>query len=341
MNVDIERHWYQASLTLLTLFLLPFSWLFRAIVSLRRFLYRIKIKKSFRFPAPVIVVGNITVGGTGKTPFVLWLANTLRAAGYIPGIVSRGIGGEKHLEPYWVNAYADVREVGDEAILLAKHGHCPVVICIDRVAAVKELLAKSSCNVVICDDGLQHYRLQRMLEIAMIDGARHLGNQQLLPAGPLREPVSRLKQVDFIIRNSVSSKPENKTPKEFTMILQGNVLVAVNDEAKRMPLNQFPHRKVHAVAAIGNPKRFFTMLRECGFDVIEHPFPDHYFFREDDLKFADDLPVIMTEKDAVKCHAFLGEKLWYIPVEVVVDDVLRQRILDAVNGGHTTRKERG
>ncbi len=312
-----DRHWYHPSLTLLTFFLLPFSWLFRLIVAARRFLYRFKFKKSYRFPVPVIVVGNLTVGGTGKTPFVIWLVNDLREQGYVPGIVSRGVGGKQYSQPYWVNTDAAVCDVGDEAILLAKRAQCPVVICIDRVAAVRELLAKSTCNIVISDDGLQHYRLARDYEINIIDGMRSFGNQQLLPAGPLREPVSRLKSVDCIVQNgAVISAFSGKTKEIVEMTLVGDTLVSVANEAITVPLQEFIHKRIHAVAAIGNPKRFFNMLREKGFEVIEHAFPDHAFFSPEDLNFADDLPIVMTEKDAVKCQQFASKKLWYLPVTV-------------------------
>jgi tetraacyldisaccharide 4'-kinase len=318
MSIRLERVWYRASLTPLTICLLPLSWLFSLVTSLRRFLYRIKIKKSVRFPVPVIVVGNITVGGTGKTPCVIWLAQLLRERGFTPGIVSRGVGGEKHSEPFWVNAYAGASEAGDEAILLAKRTECPVVICVNRVAAVKELLANTSCNIVISDDGLQHYHLARDIEIAIIDSTRMFGNRQLLPAGPLREPVSRLKNIDFILTNPPLPLSGMHS---YGMLLQGETFVSLLDESKKISLNNFIHKKIHAVAAIGNPSRFFTMLRQKGFDVIEHIFPDHYFFTAEDLNFAGQLPVVMTEKDAVKCHGLVDERFWYIPVEAEINDL--------------------
>jgi tetraacyldisaccharide 4'-kinase len=335
-----EQHWYRSSLTFLTYCLLPFSWLFRLCISIRRFLYHSKIKKSFAFPVPIIVVGNITVGGTGKTPFVIWLVQQLSEQGYTPGIVTRGVGGKRCMKPSWIDASSDVKEVGDEAVLLAKRAQCPIVTCVDRVAAVQELLSKTKCTIVISDDGLQHYRLKRDIEIAIIDDMRGFGNQQLLPAGPLREPVSRLKKVDLIIKHvmkwdytanvSIESllnqllasekkkrefeKISNEKVKECRMLLQGDIVISIKNESHKIPLATWNHRRIHAVAAIGNPKRFFSMLREKGFDVVEHGFSDHYFFREQDLNFSDDLPIVMTEKDAVKCREFTSDKLWYIPV---------------------------
>lgn len=328
---QLERDWYHSSLTWRTFCLLPFSWLFRTIVRMRRFLYRARIKKTFQFKIPVIVVGNITVGGTGKTPFVIWLAAQLRARGLTPGIVSRGVGGNTQLKPHWVKENADVREVGDEAVLLLQKTQCPLVIGIDRVACVKELLAKTNCDVVISDDGLQHYRLGRQIEVVLVDGARGLGNQQLLPAGPLREAVSRLKQVDFIVCNgNADSSQTLEIPREdtgakvpWTMQLQGNQLVSLKNTAIKMPLNKM---RVHAVAAIGNPDRFFNSLREKNLDIIPHVFPDHYFFKKEDFAFGDTLPIVMTEKDAVKCHAFADERFWILPVDAIVDDQLIQKI---------------
>jgi tetraacyldisaccharide 4'-kinase len=315
----LESHWYRASLSWLTLLLLPFSWLFRCIVFLRYFLYRFHFKKTVQFPVPVIVVGNISVGGTGKTPFVIWLAQFLQTQGYRPGIVSRGVGGKKNKIPYWVDRDADPIRVGDEALLLAQRTQCPLVICIDRVAAVRELLRKSNCNIIISDDGLQHYRLGRSIEIAMIDGARGFGNGYLLPAGPLRESISRLKQVDLVIVNSDESS-------KHWMRLKGDSLVSLQNPHATQPLTNFQHKKIHAVAGIGHPERFFAMLRENKLEIIEHIFPDHYGFQPQDIDFADDLPVIMTEKDAVKCIKFAKPQHWYLPVNADVSKEVENKI---------------
>lgn len=333
---NLIRQWYVPSLTGLTRCLLPFSWTFRAFVRLRRFLYQIHLRKITVFPVPIIVVGNITVGGTGKTPFVIELVNVLKQQGYNPGIVSRGAGGAKHRTPYWVTNHSDVRYVGDEAVLLAKRTGVPLVVCTQRVSAVKALLANAGCDVVISDDGLQHYALKRDIEIVMVDMLRGLGNQQLLPAGPLREPMSRLAEADFIIRTSLSSSLTFRdlsvgfSKPQYNMTLQGDTLISVQHETKKLSIQDLPPGKVHAVAAIGNPQRFFSMLRQQGCDVIEHSFPDHYVFTPMDLNFSDKHPIIMTEKDAVKCQLLANERCWYVPLKVLVDnafwEVLRQAL---------------
>jgi tetraacyldisaccharide 4'-kinase len=302
----LEHRWYRPSLDVVTFLLLPFSWIFRFAVFLRRYFYQKKILKSFKFSVPVIVVGNITVGGTGKTPFVIWLADFLQQNHFRPGIVSRGVGGQQQKNPRWVDMNSDPALVGDEAVLLAKRSGAPVVIGVDRVAAVKELLSKSNCNIVISDDGLQHYRLARDLEIVIVDGDRQFGNHQLLPAGPLREPVSRLKTVDVVIENGKSMK------------LVGGHLVSL-DQSQKISLADFKNQKVHAVAAIGNPARFFETLRAHQISLVEHIFPDHYLFQKNDFDFGDDLPIVMTEKDAVKCFQMNLKNAWYLPVEAVID----------------------
>lgn len=319
----LERFWYQPSLNAVTRSLLPLSWVFKQLVDLRRFLYHTKIKKSISFPVPIIVVGNITVGGTGKTPFVIWLVNFLKEQGFKPGIVSRGMGGAKHHEPYLVDNYSDTNIVGDEAILLKLRTNSPMIVCIDRVAAVKELLSHSECNVVVSDDGLQHYRLKRDIEIAIVDGERGFGNQKLLPAGPLRESVSRLKEVNFVIHHSLTQS------NDLTMHLAGDVLHSLKNK-NQLPVSQFQNTKVHAVAAIGNPERFFSSLRRVGMNIIEHRFPDHYRYNFKDLNFPDTLPIIMTEKDAVKCQAFADDRFWYLPVDAVVSDNFKKLLLKEV-----------
>lgn len=315
-----ESQWYRRKLTLLTILLLPFSWLFRLIVCLRYYFYYFNIKKKIQFSVPVIVVGNLAIGGTGKTPFVIWLAETLQKQGYRPGIVSRGVGGKKLYEPYWVDANDNPAEVGDEALLLVKRTHCPMVVCIDRVAAVQELLQKTNCNIVISDDGLQHYRMGRDIEIVIIDGARELGNKQMLPAGPLREPVSRLHFVDIIVVNGESSLPYEK------MFLHGNQLVSVLSPHEKKSLETLQGKTVHAIAGIGNPERFFSSLRKKDINIIEHIFPDHYLYENKDIYFPDNLPVIMTEKDAVKCATLADKRHWYLPVNAKMSALIEKKI---------------
>ncbi len=322
-SLTLESHWYRSSYSWLTVLLLPLSWLFRLVVAIRYFLYRFKIKKSFKFNVPVIVVGNMTVGGTGKTPFVIWLAQFLQKEGFTPGIVSRGVGGEQLSVPYWVDATADPAMVGDEALLLVRRTHCPMVVGVDRVAAVKELLQKSNCNIVISDDGLQHYRLGRMIEIAIIDGERRFGNGCLLPAGPLREPLKRLQRVDVVVVNGDQSEKN-----EECMHLQGNKLVSLVKNHQIQSVTEFKNKTVHAIAGIGNPSRFFSALLHEKIQLIEHVFPDHYLYQASDIHFPDDLPVIMTEKDAVKCIGFADERHWYLPVQAEMSKGVETKISD-------------
>lgn len=304
----LDRYWYSSSFSWITFFLTPFSWIFYCIVTVRYFLYR-KIKKNISFPVPIIVVGNMTVGGTGKTPLVIWLAQWLLSNGLSPGIVSRGVGGKIKNVPRWVEVYSDPREVGDEAILLRRRTQVPVVIGKDRVLAVKTLLSKTQCNIIISDDGLQHYRLPRDIEIVVMDGLRGWGNKKLLPAGPLRESLRRLQSVDFVVTQG--SPEKNK----MTMQLVGEQCIALKNENQEKNILDFKSQRVHAVAGVGNPTRFFMALRNAGIEIIEHIFPDHYAYQKKDIYFEDHFPVIMTEKDAVKCVAFSDERHWYYRVD--------------------------
>jgi tetraacyldisaccharide 4'-kinase len=326
MRFNVNNHWYRDTHSFLSFCLLPLSLLFRAVVYARRLLYQRGFKKIFHAPVPVIIVGNITVGGTGKTPLVIWLANFLSSQGYKPGIVSRGYGGDGVIKAVAKNTLA--ANAGDEALLIARRTNCPVVTAPNRVAAVQKLLAEHDCDIVISDDGLQHYRLGRQVEIAMVDGARRFGNQSLLPAGPLREPVSRLQQVDFVVTQQQAREDE------FEMQLVGDELVALGDTGKTKRLQDFAGGRVHAVAAIGNPQRFYASLRAAGLIVIEHSFPDHYYFNKQDLNFADDLPVIMTEKDAVKCADITGANYWYLPVDAIMAALFSENLLNKIGAVH-------
>ncbi len=354
MQTDITRLWYQDKINAL----LPLSWLFGLCVTLRRFCYRAGIFKVTRVNAPVIVVGNITVGGTGKTPFTIWLADWLRTQGYKPGIVSRGLGGKaSHRTPHRVNESDNAEFVGDEAILLTRQSQCPMVICANRAAAARELLAQTDCNIVISDDGLQHYGLARDVEIVMIDGERRFGNGCLLPAGPLREPVSRLDDVDMVVVNGgneseltmqlelVAIKPLKQNchpseachPRESGDPCSGSMLemgprFRGDDRLRRD--GRPSGTTIHAIAAIGNPDRFFQALRRAGFAVIPHAFPDRYRYTPQDLTFNDDLPIVMTTKDAVKCEAFATDNMWLAEVTTKVDEripTMLSRILSKKN----------
>ena len=316
----VHHYWYRK--TILSYLFLPFSIVFRAIISLRRFLYCKKILKATQFEIPVIIVGNIAVGGTGKTPFVIWLANLLKQHGYQPGIVSRGYGGKAKNYPIAVTAKSDPLLVGDEPVLIARNTQCPIIVAPDRVAAVNTLLQENNCNIVISDDGLQHYALGRTLEIAIIDGERRIGNGFCLPAGPLREPAKRLQEVDFIVCNGQPHFGEKG------MKLIASDFRQVSDPTVTQPAVYFKNKNVHAVAAIGNPSRFFNLVRVLGIDIIEHAFPDHHHFTAADISFGVNALVLMTEKDAVKCEAFAaGKQFWYLPVTAKVSDDLADAIL--------------
>lgn len=328
MKLDVSSIWYRKSLHPLSLILLPLSWFFGICSAMRRFFYRCGIFTTHRFNVPVIVVGNITVGGTGKTPLVIALAKFLQSQGYQPGIVSRGIGGKKQQIPYCVKADDLASIVGDEALLLRQNTNCPVVIGINRAAAVRELLKNFNCNIVISDDGLQHYSLGREIEIVMIDGDRGLGNHQLLPAGPLRERKSRLKKTHFVVVHGSNKK------EKYTMQLQPREFISVVNPEHKINFADFPTRKIHAVAGIGNPQRFFSVLHQAEFELTTHAFPDHHLYQPKDLDFAETLPILMTEKDAVKCAAFADERYWYLKVDVVMNKLFEENLLIKLRGNN-------
>lgn len=302
--------------------LLPLSLVFGLLAAVRRGLYRSGVLSSFSLPVPVVVVGNIAVGGTGKTPLVLWLAQFLRERGYRPGIVSRGYGASAAV-PREVAPDADPSLVGDEPLLMARRGICPVWVGRDRVAAGLALLqAHPDCDVMLCDDGLQHYRLRRDVEIAVVDGMRGCGNRLLLPAGPLREGVGRLRSVDAVVVNGGSAWPG------YAMSLAGSAFRNLRDPFRTTVAGDFQGMKLHAVAGIGNPQRFFGYLNGLGLACEEHAFPDHHPYRADDLAFAGADVVLMTEKDAVKCAAFAAANWWMLAVDARVDNTLGEKILE-------------
>jgi tetraacyldisaccharide 4'-kinase len=302
--------------------LMPFGFFFSDVVKFRKFLYRIGVLKKHTLPIPVIVVGNITVGGTGKTPLVIWLADFLKSKGYQPGIISRGYGGQAQSWPQGVTIDSDPQQIGDEALLIAKRTDCPMAVGPSRVEAAKLLLSQSACDVILSDDGLQHYALNRTIEIAVIDGSRRFGNGYCLPAGPLREPIERLQTVDLVIVNGDAYEDG-----EFSMKLVGDQLVnCVTGERKN--LAEFNQVNCHALAGIGNPQRFFNKLKLAGIILTCHSFPDHYQFQPQDINYRDKKPVLMTEKDAVKCTLFVEEKHWYLPVNAVLEPLFTERLLD-------------
>lgn len=321
-------------LTWLTLLLLPLSWLFRAVVALRRMLYRAGVLRSTRLPVPVIVVGNISVGGTGKTPLVIWLVAKFKAAGYEPGIVSRGYGGNA-TAPRAVQANDNPKECGDEPVLLARHSGCPVWIGADRVAAARALLtAHTQCNVILSDDGLQHYALARDAEVAVIDGTRGLGNGQLLPAGPLREPPSRLHEVDAVVIRQPATRSTRYATTQFNMTLASAGLLNLRNPAQRVTPDFFANKRVHAIAGIGNPQQFFDSLANLGITHTPHAFPDHHAYSAEDLAFQDCEAIVMTEKDAVKCEPYAAtaaaDTHWVLQVQAQADDALARHLLDKI-----------
>ncbi len=317
----LDRFW--DTVNGVSLLLLPLSLVFGILAAVRRVLYRAGVLPVRHFPVPVLVVGNITVGGTGKTPLVIWLASYLRGRGLRPGIVSRGYGGRARHWPQQVRADSDPASVGDEAVMLARATACPVCVGPDRPAAVSALLAHTDVNIVISDDGMQHYALARDLEIAVIDGTRRFGNGFLLPAGPLREPKSRLRRVDMVVANGRAGHGE------FAMKLHQPVIRALAGD-QDADAAAFAGRAVHAVAGIGNPQRFFDLLTRLGMNVIPHPFPDHYLFQAEDLRFEDGLPVLMTEKDAVKCRRLACPDCWVVRVEAQPDAAFVHRLNNAI-----------
>lgn len=322
----LTNSWYQHSV--LRWLLSPLSGLYRLITGLRKRGFERGWFTSYKLPVPVIVVGNISVGGTGKTPFVIWLAEQLKQAGYRPGIISRGYGGNAHRYPLDVTENTATQLAGDEPVLIARRSGCPVVVDPKRSQAALHLLSHYQCDAIISDDGLQHYALQRDIEIVLVDGQRRFGNKFCLPAGPLREPLARLKHVDFIVFNGSESV---KSP-FYQMCLQPSQWVNLLDESLVAPLMHFNGQQAHAVAAIGNPQRFFDLLCEHNITVQSHHFADHHVFSAADLNFNDSLPVLMTEKDAVKCRDFAHSSMWYLPVSAALSEELSAAILLKLKG---------
>ena len=318
---SIEHYWY--SRNIVSFLLLPLSWLYILLASTRRLLYQSGIFKQTRLHVPVIIVGNISVGGTGKTPLTEWLVTCLKENGYKPGIVSRGYGGRAKHWPQQVRADSDPVLVGDEPVLLAQHCQCPLVVDPKRVRAAEFLLNKYDCDIIVADDGLQHYELARDIEIVVIDGVRRFGNGRCLPAGPLRETLSRLQQVDYLVINNGFT-----CDGEFKMKIQAKQFCRVNEPTIVSESSTFNNAgTVHAVAGIGNPQHFFDMLKSRQLNLIEHVFPDHYKYTETDIAFSDDYPIIMTEKDAVKCRPFADDNVWFLSVEPELEHSLAGRIL--------------
>jgi tetraacyldisaccharide 4'-kinase len=335
MHDWLQRVWYGGARS--GLVLLPLSWLFALVVATRRLLYRMGVLRTHRAGVPVVVVGNLTVGGTGKTPLTVWLAARLGERGVRPGIVLRGYG-RTGTRPQLVQADSSAEAVGDEALVLMRRCRCPVAVGTDRVAAARLL---KDVDVIIADDGLQHLRLGRDVEIGVVDGMRGFGNGRVLPAGPLRESRQRLHSVDAVVVNGSRTGEEHvvPNPNRFGMMLEPRAAVSLQDGRSR-PLREFALRPVHAVAAIGNPARFFALLRSHDLEPIEHALPDHAPITRGNVDFGDGLDVLLTEKDAVKCAALPGLRLWYVPVDAAVNPDQGNALVELVLGRVRARGNR-
>jgi len=302
------------------------------VAAIRRLLYGSGLLHSYRLAVPVIVVGNISVGGTGKTPLVLWLCDFLTEQGYAPGIVSRGYGGGGQIMAVMPSSPPEI--VGDEPVLLAMRSRRPVWIGRNRAAAARALIAAHpECNVIVSDDGLQHYAMARDFEIAVIDGSRGTGNGLPLPAGPLREGTRRLNRVDAVVITGNALAPVAGKP-NFGMALEGTMFRNLLNPAFHQDAAAFQGKHVHAIAGIGNPGRFFDQLQRMTLNFVAHPFPDHHAYSASDLEFANADAIIMTEKDAIKCLPFARENHWVLPVDAVVDTDLGRLIVEKLKNRH-------
>ena len=314
--------WYKKSFWLYLL--TPFTFLFSSIIKMRKNSYIKNPKKVWNSPIPIVVVGNISMGGTGKTPLVKFLASELGKRGFKPGLVSRGYGG-KYSGTLEVTSETTYKQTGDEAQILAKL-NIPFYIDKNRSRAAKKLQEKHDVNVIISDDGLQHYAMGRDVEIAVIDGARRLGNGLAFPAGPLREPKSRLKEVDYIVNNGGPTEGD-----EILMTLSPAKFIHLNS-GKEYSIDKWPmHNQVHAIAGLGNPNRFFDLLLRLGFEFDKTPFPDHHKYNKRDLYYLDHLPILMTEKDAAKCKHFNNSKIWYLSIESKIESQFIDRLEEKLN----------
>ncbi|WP_026224488.1 tetraacyldisaccharide 4'-kinase [Methyloversatilis thermotolerans] len=312
----------------------PLSLLFAAVVRIRRRMFAAGVLRASRLPVPVVVIGNLIAGGAGKTPLTLHLARELSRLGWHPLIVTRGHGGSAS-SPREVGSSDDAAQCGDEALLLARRSGVPVWTGRARAAAAAAgLAAHPECNVVLCDDGLQHYALVRDIEIVVFD-RRGIMNGFHLPAGPLREPMSRLSAVDAVVLNGTAHAPPGGAA-VFRMTLHGELFERLDDRSVRCMAEGLAGLRLHAVAGIGEPARFFDHLRMLGLAVVEHPFPDHHAYSAADLEFADCDAILLTEKDAVKCHGLSDIPMWVLPVEAHLDPdlaaVISVRLTEWMNG---------
>ncbi|MBP8202821.1 MAG: tetraacyldisaccharide 4'-kinase [Pseudomonas sp.] len=309
LSARITAAWYDGHPALRLL--RPLEWLYRAVVRRKRARFLAGEGDIYRAPVPVIVVGNITVGGTGKTPMILWLIEHCRSQGLRVGVVSRGYGAQPPQLPWRVMADQAARVAGDEPLLIVQRSGVPLMIDPDRSRAVAALLATEPLDLILSDDGLQHYRLDRDLELVLIDAVRGLGNRHCLPAGPLREPVERLQGVDALLYNGALNDPQEG----YGFTLRPRTLINLRS-GEQHALSHFPPgQALHAVAGIGNPQRFFMTLEGLHWQPVAHAFADHAPYSAELLNFSPALPLVMTEKDAVKCRAFAADNWWYLAVD--------------------------
>ncbi len=332
---DLQKLWHKKGYALWLL--IPLSWLFTGVAALRRRLYQKGVLTQTRFKVPVIVVGNLSLGGSGKTPLVIYIAKMLQTHGLRVGVISRGYKGS-HQRPTLVDTQSDPALVGDEPYMIHQHLQCPVVVGKNRVAALQCLLENNTVDVVLSDDGLQHYALARALEIVVMPfvgaglsaGPVMPVNTYCLPAGPLREPLSRLKTVDLIVYNAAQIPDHSLDKPVYCMQYRPDLLYNAMDLEKKQPLAFFKGMQVHAVAGLGNPTRFFSLLQAAGLEIIPHIYPDHYAYQASDILFEDSLPVILTEKDFVKCTHFVQDQHWILPIHAVLSEGFDQALWDLI-----------
>jgi len=314
----LDHYWN--GVNFVSILLLPLSIVFFCLSQIRKQLYKLKLLSSYKAPLPVIVVGNITVGGTGKTPFIIELIKQLQQQGKRPGVISRGYGGQSQHWPLVVNDQTDAVTVGDEPQLIFQHTKCPIVVGPKRKNDIELLLEKFKCDVILSDDGLQHYALQRDIEICIVDAIKLYGNGWFLPAGPMRESLARLKQVDMVLSNGGNDKMLS------FKIIPTICVPVVQNELQNIELKIFSGKTVHAVAGIGNPQRFFSMLEQYNIKVIPHAYADHHRYQLSDLVFNDDYSVLMTEKDAVKCGGLTLNNHWSVPIRVALSESAQHKV---------------
>lgn len=325
---NIQSYWQ--SFNLVSLLLLPLSWLFCFIAWLRKLVYQKLINKTQPYPCPIIVIGNIYVGGTGKTPFLIELVNYYKNQGYKVGVISRGYKAKHPLlakgKSVLLNSEMTVPEQGDEPALIVNKTQVPVVIGSNRNQSIELLLAETDTNLIFSDDGLQHYAMQRNIEICVVDEVSQFGNKLCLPAGPLREKVSRLKEVDFVVYKLIKPSLNNEYSFNFSIKQCYHLF---NYQHKN--LADFKSTTVHAVTGIGNPLHFFNQLRALDIKVNEHRFPDHHSFKFEDLDYNDQFPILMTEKDAVKCKNYKDKEIWVVRLEINISKLFLHDLTDKIN----------